>query len=227
MPPFDEDLIKLCLAGKLEAFDALMLRWQGKILNLAYHYLGNAEDARDVCQDVFLRALSSLKRYRPGTSFPAWLYRIALAGIAVAAAALVMAVLGTQVRYADGRLTVTVWLRREDGGPAMADARMKEWVRTECLRQTASSADLLASRIEALRRQQNERLLDLAEIVEAEVNTDLASLGTRIRRFERSTAADLLRTNTAMDNLMVAVLGTIEASADTETQGGEPRTTNN
>lgn len=78
MRTFDEDLIRLCRAGKVEAFDALMLRWQGKILNLAYHYLGNADDAHDVCQDVFLRAFRKLDTYALGTSFSAWLYRIAL-----------------------------------------------------------------------------------------------------------------------------------------------------
>jgi len=78
MPIFDEDLIRLCRAGKVEAFDALMLRWQGKILNFAYHYLGNKDDAHDVCQDVFLRAFRKLDTYELGTSFSAWLYRIAL-----------------------------------------------------------------------------------------------------------------------------------------------------
>ena len=78
MRTFEDHLIRLCRAGKPEAFDALMLRWQDRILNLAYHYLGNADDAHDVCQDVFLRAFRNIETYELGSSFSSWLYRIAL-----------------------------------------------------------------------------------------------------------------------------------------------------
>ena len=78
MPTFDDELAKLCCNGQPEAFNILMSRWQHKVLNLAYHYLGNAHDAHDVCQEAFMRAFRNIRIYEPRPSFAAWLYRITL-----------------------------------------------------------------------------------------------------------------------------------------------------
>jgi len=45
------------------------------IYTMAYRLTGNAEEAKDLSQDVFVRVLRSLHTYRPGT-FEGWLYRI-------------------------------------------------------------------------------------------------------------------------------------------------------
>ncbi|HEY2916731.1 MAG TPA: RNA polymerase sigma factor, partial [Candidatus Limnocylindrales bacterium] len=37
---------------------------------------GDAEEARDLCQETFLRAFANLGRFQPGTNFAAWIYRI-------------------------------------------------------------------------------------------------------------------------------------------------------
>ncbi len=50
-------------------------RYRPRIYNVAYRLTGNAEDAADLTQDVFVRVLRNLHRYRPGT-FDGWLYRI-------------------------------------------------------------------------------------------------------------------------------------------------------
>ena len=47
-----------------------------KLYSLAYRLVGNKEDALDIVQETFLRSLSSLKRFREGSSLYTWLYRI-------------------------------------------------------------------------------------------------------------------------------------------------------
>lgn len=50
-------------------------RYGQKIYNVAYRLTGDPDEAADLAQDVFVRALRNLHRYQPGT-FDGWLYRI-------------------------------------------------------------------------------------------------------------------------------------------------------
>ena len=63
--------------GDPVAFDALVTRKTPAVLSVARRILGNAEDARDVAQMVFLRVWEQLARYDDRYSFNTWLYRIA------------------------------------------------------------------------------------------------------------------------------------------------------
>lgn len=45
---------------------------------MAYRVIGREEDARDVCQDTFLRAYRALPGFKGQAKFSSWLYRIAL-----------------------------------------------------------------------------------------------------------------------------------------------------
>jgi RNA polymerase sigma-70 factor (ECF subfamily) len=54
------------------------VRWERPIYALAYRQLGHEEDARDVCQDTFLRAFRALPGFKGQAKFSSWLYRIAL-----------------------------------------------------------------------------------------------------------------------------------------------------
>ena len=74
----DEELLRACRTGSPEAFNVLMLRWHSRILNFAYHFLGNADDARDVCQEVFVRAYLGIGTVKAHSRFASWLHRIAL-----------------------------------------------------------------------------------------------------------------------------------------------------
>ena len=49
-----------------------------RIWALAYQIIGNAEDAREITQEVFLRVYQHLKTYDPARPFTSWLYRIAV-----------------------------------------------------------------------------------------------------------------------------------------------------
>lgn len=71
-------LLARCREGDLSAFDLLVGAHASKVYNLAYRMLGNAQDAEDAAQDAFLRAFSSIKKFRQNASFSTWMHRIAV-----------------------------------------------------------------------------------------------------------------------------------------------------
>ena len=74
----DEELVTRSIGGDADSFNQLVLRWERPIYALAYRTLGREEDARDVCQETFLRAFRALKGFRGQAKFSSWLYRITL-----------------------------------------------------------------------------------------------------------------------------------------------------
>jgi len=74
----DEELVAKSVGGDAESFNELILRWERPIYALAYRTIGREEDARDVCQETFLRAFRALPAFRGQSKFSSWLYRIAL-----------------------------------------------------------------------------------------------------------------------------------------------------
>ena len=74
----DEELVAKSISGDADSFNELVLRWERPIYALAYRTIGREEDARDVCQETFLRAFRALPRFRGEAKFSSWLYRIAL-----------------------------------------------------------------------------------------------------------------------------------------------------
>ena len=74
----DEELVALSMGGDSESFNQLVLRWERPIYALAYRTLGREEEARDVCQETFLRAYRALPGFKGEAKFSSWIYRIAL-----------------------------------------------------------------------------------------------------------------------------------------------------
>ena len=74
----DEELVSRSIGGDADSFNQLVLRWERPIYALAYRVIGREEDARDVCQETFLRAFRALGGFRGQAKFSSWLYRIAL-----------------------------------------------------------------------------------------------------------------------------------------------------
>jgi RNA polymerase sigma-70 factor (ECF subfamily) len=74
----DEELVAKTIGGDADSFNELIHRWERPIYALAYRQIGREEDARDVCQDTFLRAYRALNGFRGQAKFSSWLYRIAL-----------------------------------------------------------------------------------------------------------------------------------------------------
>lgn len=61
-----------------KAFSALVLRHQGQIFNVCYRMLGNAAEAEDIAQDVFVKAFIAIGSFRGDSAIGTWLYRIAV-----------------------------------------------------------------------------------------------------------------------------------------------------
>ena len=74
----DEELVSRSVSGDHDSFNQLVVRWQRPIFALAYRVIGHEEDARDVCQETFLRAFRGIKGFKGQAKFSSWLYRIAL-----------------------------------------------------------------------------------------------------------------------------------------------------
>ena len=74
----DEDLVARSRGGDVDSFNQLILRWERPIYALAYRVIGREEDARDVCQETFLRAFRALPGFKGEAKFSSWIYRIAL-----------------------------------------------------------------------------------------------------------------------------------------------------
>src|SRR6187431_458079 len=74
----DEELVARTVAGDADSFNQLILRWERPIYALAYRVIGRDEDARDVCQETFLRAFRALSGFKGQAKFSSWLYRITL-----------------------------------------------------------------------------------------------------------------------------------------------------
>jgi RNA polymerase sigma-70 factor (ECF subfamily) len=68
-------LIEAAQRGEVESFNALVRLYEGRVYNLCYRMLGDADSAADAAQDAFLSAFRNLRSFRGG-SFRSWLLRI-------------------------------------------------------------------------------------------------------------------------------------------------------
>jgi RNA polymerase sigma-70 factor (ECF subfamily) len=75
-----EALIRRCQHGDPLAIEVLIRRYQNYVFRLCYLVMRNEQDAEDITQETFVRAFRALPRFeiREGTSFEAWLYRVAV-----------------------------------------------------------------------------------------------------------------------------------------------------
>jgi RNA polymerase sigma-70 factor (ECF subfamily) len=69
-------LVAAAQRGDVESFNALVRQYEGRVYNLCYRMLGDAESAADAAQDAFLSAFRNLHSFRGG-SFRSWILRIA------------------------------------------------------------------------------------------------------------------------------------------------------
>lgn len=72
----DQHLIQECLAGRTEAFDQLVLKYQDRLYRTLVRILGSSDDARDAAQEGFTQAFFKLKSFRGTAAFYSWLFRI-------------------------------------------------------------------------------------------------------------------------------------------------------
>jgi RNA polymerase sigma-70 factor, ECF subfamily len=74
--PDDRQLVETIRAGDTDAFETLVRRKTTKVYALCYRVIGNAEDAKDISQLVFLKLWENLEKYDPQYAFDTWLYRM-------------------------------------------------------------------------------------------------------------------------------------------------------
>lgn len=72
----DEKLIEQCRAGRREAFDVLIKRYERPIYHLAYRLSGNYDDAHDIAAETFLRIFRAIGTFQYAVTLPAWINRI-------------------------------------------------------------------------------------------------------------------------------------------------------
>jgi len=73
----DMALVERCRRGDLAAFEELYRAHAGKLFSVACRLLGNATDAEDLLQEIFLSAHRKLEGFRGESALGTWLYRLA------------------------------------------------------------------------------------------------------------------------------------------------------
>ena len=76
-PDPDAALMLRVKQGDGEAFEALVEKYKQPVMNLAYRTLGDAAEAEDVAQHVFLQVFKSARRYEVSARFSTWIFTIA------------------------------------------------------------------------------------------------------------------------------------------------------
>jgi RNA polymerase sigma-70 factor (ECF subfamily) len=71
------ELLQRCREGDELAWEMLVRTYQGRIYAIAMTYTGNAEEARDVAQDIFVRIWRRLDSCREPDRFVSWMIQIA------------------------------------------------------------------------------------------------------------------------------------------------------
>ena len=75
----DADLadVELVLAGEVNAFEGIVRRWQGPLVNMAWRYCRDRGRAEEMAQEALVRAWRGLKQWRREGSFSTWLFALA------------------------------------------------------------------------------------------------------------------------------------------------------
>ncbi|HMO59782.1 MAG TPA: sigma-70 family RNA polymerase sigma factor [Roseiflexaceae bacterium] len=72
----EQRLVAAAQHGDIESFNALVQLYEGRVYNLCYRMIGDADGAADTTQEAFFAAYRHLQRFRGG-SFRSWVLRIA------------------------------------------------------------------------------------------------------------------------------------------------------
>ena len=134
----DLSLVQLAQKGDAGAFDALVRRYQHKVVKLVMRYVRDPAEAEDVAQEAFIKAYRALPRFRGDSAFYTWLYRIAINT-------------AKNVIAARGRSPIEYDLDRPEGEEsADLQARMKDTATPEAMALTEEIRSTVNAAIEAL-----------------------------------------------------------------------------
>jgi RNA polymerase sigma-70 factor (ECF subfamily) len=69
--------VQRVLAGNAQAFEGIVRRWQGPLVNMAWRYCRDRGRAEELAQEAFVRAWRGLSGWRREGSFSTWLFALA------------------------------------------------------------------------------------------------------------------------------------------------------
>jgi RNA polymerase sigma-70 factor (ECF subfamily) len=69
--------VERVLAGDVRAFEGIVRRWQGPLVNMAWRYCRDRSRAEELAQEAFFRAWKGLAQWRREGSFSTWLFALA------------------------------------------------------------------------------------------------------------------------------------------------------
>lgn len=72
----DQVLVARVQSGDVAAFDSLVKKYRERLYAVIYNLTSNREDAADLTQEAFIKAFTSIKRFKGNSAFFTWLYRI-------------------------------------------------------------------------------------------------------------------------------------------------------
>jgi len=73
----DQADVEKVLAGEVSAFEGIVRRWQGPLINLAYRFCHDRARAEEMAQEAFLRCYRGLAQWRKDAAFSTWLFSLA------------------------------------------------------------------------------------------------------------------------------------------------------
>ena len=73
----DQADVEKVLSGEMSAFEQIVRRWQGPLVNLAYRFCHDRGRAEEMAQEAFLRAYRALSGWRKDAAFSTWLFALA------------------------------------------------------------------------------------------------------------------------------------------------------
>ncbi|MGZ8867391.1 MAG: RNA polymerase sigma factor [Thermoanaerobaculia bacterium] len=74
----DRDCVERCLQGDRDAFEPLLVRYERPVYNAVLRMVGDAEEARDIAQEIFVKVFENLPSFDPSRKFFSWMYRVAI-----------------------------------------------------------------------------------------------------------------------------------------------------
>jgi len=73
----DDADVSRVLGGDIAAFEGIVRRWQGPLLNMAWRYCRDRGRAEELAQEALVRAWRGLSSWRRESSFSTWLFALA------------------------------------------------------------------------------------------------------------------------------------------------------
>lgn len=72
----DTQLMVKVSQGDLRAYQELVEKYKGPVINTIYKMIGDASEAEDIAQNVFIQIYKAAPRYQPNAKFTTWMFTI-------------------------------------------------------------------------------------------------------------------------------------------------------